>query len=972
MMQKMKRMVVMLMVISLLCGPAAMLQATAEETTGSQIGDQTQTNDLTQGTTYFEYLQGHADAAKPEQPIVVDITSAQIEEPKKTHDLYGNEIEVEEIISGTALYTNKEGSAAGVDIKAKGETILFEIDVTEAGLYSVELDYLPTKDSASQYLFGFYIDGELPFIEANSCKLSRVYKNAPIETDPQTGDDRRPSAEQAPEWRTQFLYDQTGVQGTLKFYFEKGKHTIGLCFDGTPLLLQGVTLKQEPKLPTYKEYLIENKDAKQTQGHLIEIQAENYFKQSSAALWPSADKTSPLTYPYSYDNVKINYGGGSQWKTPGDWISWKVVAPEDGFYQIGMRYKQGYLDGLFSSRKIYIDGTVPFEEMNAVRFNYTSQWKNVMLGDDEPFSIYLTKGEHVITMENVIGDLTDTMSVLQAVVANLNDMYLSIVMLTGSSPDPYRDYYLEKLLPNLPNEFEKNAKLLFEEAARLESIVGAKGAENAYFEDVAYNLQSYAANIGDLTYKSRLTNFKNDINGLSAKLSTYQEQALDIDYIALVSSDREMKKSSLNFWEWIVYQVKSFIASFKSGGEETNKEEKTLRVWVNSGIDQYEIMKNMIAQDFTPETGIKVDLELAQGSLINALAAGTGPDVMLGVVSDTIVNLALRGAAVDLSAYEGYDELLKQYVDGAEIPFMLEGRYYGMPNTNGCNVMFIRTDIFESLNLKIPKTWDEMYDVAQVLQRNNMSLGSSASFSNLLYQMGGSYFNDELTEVELDSDIAVDALVQHTEFFTKYGFPQSYDFANRFRTGEMPIGIAAYSTYTTLKYTAPEISGLWQMFPCPGTVRKDIVMEDGSYYIDSTQMDNSGNGAVMLTDAVERGKDDLAWEFIKWWSDAKAQTRYANDVEAALGISARYSTANWETLASQGWTSKELEVLTNQFNNLKFIPIVPGNYYVSRGITNSIRAVIDDGANAREMLTEWTIKINSEILRKRNEFYLNN
>ena len=57
---------------------------------------------------------------------------------------------------------------------------------------------------------------------------------------------------------------------------------------------------------------------------------------------------------------------------------------------------------------------------------------------------------------------------------------------------------------------------------------------------------------------------------------------------------------------------------------------------------------------------------------------------------------------------------------------------------------------------------------------------------------------------------------------------------------------------------------------------------------------------------------------------------------------------------------------------LKFIPIVPGNYYVNRGLTNSIRAVIDDGANAREMLTEWTIKINDEILRKRNEFYQNN
>ena len=959
MMQKMKKMVVLLMVISLLCGPATMLQANATEstTTGSNDNDWTYNkDDLNKTNTYFDYLQKHTNAAKPDQTITVDFDNMVVEEPDAANP------------SGTALYENKEGSAKGVDIRAKGEKVTFKITVPETGMYSAELDYRPLKDSASQYLFGFYIDGELPFTEANSCKLSRVYKNNPIETDEKTGDDRRPSAVETPEWRQQFLYDQTGVYGTLKFYLEKGEHTISLCFDGTPLLVQGVTLKQEPYLMSYQEYITvnENKGYKQTAGYLELTQAETYHQQSSAALWPSADKTSPLTMPFSYDNVKINYGGGSQWKTPGDWITWEVEAPEAGFYQIGFRYKQGYLDGLFSSRKIYIDGAVPFQELNAVRFNYTGQWKNMKLGGDkEPYSIYLSQGKHYITMENVVGDLTDTMSVLQAVVANLNDMYLSIVMLTGSSPDPYRDYYLEKLLPNLPADFNKNAEMLFAEAERLEKIVGAKGAENAYFEDVAYNLKSYAANIGDLTYKGRLTNFKNDINGLSAKLSTYQEQALDIDYVALVSSDTNMPKTSLNFWEWLVYQFKSFVASFKTKNTEKDENVKTLRVWVNSGIDQFEIMKNMITQDFTPETGIQVDLELAQGSLINALAAGTGPDVMLGVVSDTIVNLALRGAAVDLSAYEGYNELLEQYVEGAEIPFMLEGRYYGMPNTNGCSVMFIRTDIFESMGLKIPQTWDDMYDVAQVLQRYNMSLGSSASFSNLLYQKGGSYFNDELTEVELDSDMAVEALIQHTEFFTKYGFPQAYDFANRFRTGEMPIGIAAYSIYTTLKYTAPEISGLWQMFPCPGTLK-----EDGS--IDRTQMDNSGNGAVMLSDAVKRGKDDLAWEFIKWWSDAPAQTRYANDVEAALGISARYTTANYQVLRSQGWTTKELAVLEDQFSWLKFIPIVPGNYYVSRGITNSIRAVIDDGANAREMLTEWTIKINSEINRKRNEFYLNN
>ena len=955
MMQKMRKWVVVLLVFSLLGSSLGLVRADATESSGGQNsnGDWIyNTDNQSDENTYYYYLQRYQSAAHPSQEIAVDITNFKVVE-----SAYGDASETKVV---------EENSVKSLNIAATGEKVIFTVNVPETGLYAVEMDYLPMDNVSTQYLFAFNVDGAAPFTEANSCILSRVFKNDPIIQD-EFGDDLRPKSNQTPERRTQFLYDQTGVYGTLYFYLEKGAHELSVCFDGTPLRLYGLTLKQELEAASYQDYVSVYKQQGYTEtSNVLELfQAENYYQQSSSQLWPDADKSSSLTQPFSYNNVKINYGGGSQWKTPGQWITWEIDVPETGFYNLGFKYRQSYLDGLFSSRKIYIDYEVPFAELSAVRFNYSSGWKNMLLGDDSgAYSIFLTKGPHKITMENVVGDLTSTMSVLQTVIANLNDLYLSVVMITSADPDPYRDYYLNKQLPDLPAALRANAELLFEEAERLEEIVGAKGAENAYFEDVAYNLQSYADNITDLTAKSRLTNLKNDINGLSAKLSVYQEQALDIDYIALVSADKKMPKTSMNVWEWIVYQVKSFFASFRSNKAEKVDEDKSIRVWINSGIDQYEIIKNIITDEFSSKYGIQVDLELAQGSLVNALAAGTGPDVMLGVVSDTVVNLALRGAVVDLSQFDGYFDVLDQYVDGSEIPFKLEGHYYGMPNTNGCSVMFVRTDIFADMGLKVPETWDDMYDVAQVLQRYNMTLGAAPSFANLLYQKGGSYFdNDESpTKVMFDEDVAIEAMIQHTEFFTKYGFPVSYDFSNRFRTGEMPIGIADYSVYVTLKYTAPEISGLWEMYPMPGTLQ-----EDGT--INSTQMDNSGNGVIMLNDCKNK---DAAWEFIKWWSDSSIQTRYANDVEACLGISARYATANLTTLKNIGWTNKELSILTTQFENLKFIPIVPGNYYVSRGVNNSIRGVVDHGENARELLTEWTIKINDEILRKRTEFDMNN
>ena len=121
-------------------------------------------------------------------------------------------------------------------------------------------------------------------------------------------------------------------------------------------------------------------------------------------------------------------------------------------------------------------------------------------------------------------------------------------------------------------------------------------------------------------------------------------------------------------------------------------------------------------------------------------------------------------------------------------------------------------------------TWEEMYTVAAVLQRKNMEIGIPSNigmYATLLYQNGGSFFTEDLRQTRFDSEEAVDAFVTWTNFFSRYGFPLSFDFYNRFRSGEMPIGIAAYTTYTMLESAAPEINGRWEMLPVPATVRKD-------------------------------------------------------------------------------------------------------------------------------------------------------
>jgi hypothetical protein len=62
--------------------------------------------------------------------------------------------------------------------------------------------------------------------------------------------------------------------------------------------------------------------------------------------------------------------------------------------------------------------------------------------------------------------------------------------------------------------------------------------------------------------------------------------------------------------------------------------------------------------------------------------------------------------------------------------------------------------------------------------------------------------------------------------------------------------------------------------------------------------------------------------------------------------------------------------LIEQQYNIKSIPQVAGSYIVGREVENAFRRVINDLANARETLYEYSLSINREIDRKRKEFDL--
>ncbi|MBQ4434726.1 MAG: extracellular solute-binding protein, partial [Clostridia bacterium] len=267
-------------------------------------------------------------------------------------------------------------------------------------------------------------------------------------------------------------------------------------------------------------------------------------------------------------------------------------------------------------------------------------------------------------------------------------------------------------------------------------------------------------------------------------------------------------------------------------------------------------------------------------------------------------------------------------------------------------------------------TWDDLIALLPTIQGNNMSVGVSypditnpdmSVLKSLIYQHGGDIYDDDAKHTLIDTESGVAAFKQYTSLYNDYGLLTIYDFVSRFRTGEMPLGVASYATYNTLMVSAPEIRGLWDFTLFPGTLQPDGT-------IDRT-VHTDGLCCMMVATDNEQTKKN-AWEFMKWWVSADAQVRFGREMESVLGTSARYQTANRDALRQLAWSSSQLKVLEEQMSHTRGFPEIAGGYSTTRHITNAIRRVINTKEDPRETLLNYARTINEEIKIKRREFNL--
>jgi len=890
-----------------------------------------------------------------------------------------------------------------------GETAIIEFDVMipESGLYDIFIEYYPIEGKSSAIQRSIFVNGMLPYNEMALVELPRIWQNR--EAKDQTGaasfiweqdnrgNDLKPTMLESPEWIQAFIRDSGGyIADPLSIYFEAGMNTISLYSLREPMLLRQIVLKDSGVTPDYSIALESWKSngAKDTSGHNIMIGAQDAVRTSSQMLYPIQDQSSPSVTPYSPKYFLNNTIGGHSWRMAGQWLEWDFSVQETGFYELTLHCRQNFRRGTYVSRRISINGEVPFTELEDYGFRFNRHWRTETLSDNEgtPFKFFFEKGAvYTIRMEAVLGELGEIISTVRDSVYELNNIYRRVISRTGIQPDQFADYQIARALPELRSQMMAVRDDLDGALSELRRIGGQSSERERVLITMRDQLNTLINNIE--LFPRHVSSFRVNIRACGAWLNEAIEQPLQLDFISVHSPDVTVNSPRNNILHRIWHEIRrlwySFVINYNLVGNVVEDGE-VITLWIGSGRDQASVIKALIDETFTRHHGINVNVMLVDmNTLLQASLAGQGPDVAIQVASELPMNFGLRGSVMDLSGFEGFDEVRERFAESAMVPYEFGGQAFALPETQIFPMMFYRRDIIAELGIELPQTWDDVSVLMSELAFNHMEFGmlpSEQVFTMLLYQHGGQYYNENKTRSALYREEAINAFRMFTEFYTDYKLERATSVEERFRTGETPIIITDYTFYNNLQISAPELRGIWGFAPVPGMRMEDgsinrAVSSNGGGAAAATTMigvaGGSGSAAVMMssTDHPEQ-----VWEFLKWWTSAETQVRFGREMESLMGPAARVPTANQEAFSKMPWPVQDYRALRYQFEFVQGIPQVPGGYFTWRNVNNAFYAVttpVNDRPVSnrripmpREELMDRVILINDEIRYKRIEFGL--
>lgn len=872
--------------------------------------------------------------------------------------------------SGVNLTYHEQDQLQAYPLKEQDQVeISFNVD--ESGLYQIELSYYLLTDAYVSNEISVSVNGEIPYEEARQISLEETWIDVGEITSDRYGNDNLPEQQKVQTLNTFLLRDSARLfDEGLYFRLLKGNNKIIITSVQGNLDIVSLNLKKYNKKKTYAEYYHQEAIKETT---LLTYEAEDYISKNSSSIQAGTSTDAGVT-PFSVNRNKLNVIGSGNYNEAGDRVNYRIEVPESGYYYLSMKVLQTEKNTT-TYRTLYINGEVPFEEAYYIPFRYHSTWQNVTIGgtDGKPFALYLTKGTNEIGLEVSVSKMRIINEKLYKISSEMNQLGLEVTRITGNSSDTEIDWEMDEYFTDIHETFDRWINELKQMIDYLKNANGYEGSSYSVSDisTALKNIQTIAKNVNKLP--SRLTLLSSGSSCasqfLSGQISTIITSSLTIDKFYIHSEKTKLPKAKTSGFKNAWIQTRRLFNSFFDQNYTASSNSDAVKVWTARSRQYVNVLQKMVDEDFTKETGIKVDIELLsdESKILLANAANKQPDVVTGVSTWIPNEYGMRGAIYDLRNFDDYAKAIEGFYDEQLIPLIYDDQLFGIPETENFYVLFYRKDILDKLSLTVPSTWDDVIDLLPVLERYGMqfyiplsSSSSSKSFdmtAPFIWQNEGTLYNLDTLTSGIDNENTIQALSFMTNLYREYSLPyQISNFFNYFRYGDMPIGIADYGTYLQLLNAAPEISGLWGISVVPGIEKNGQI---------NRYMSGAQQATMIFKDSNKR---DDAWEFVKWWTKKETQLEYSQKMINTYGKKYLWNTANMDAFAELPWDVEDKKVILEQWSYLKEVAKIPGSYIVEREISNIYNSVVFNDTNLRSTVSDSVIKMNKEIKRKMIEF----
>jgi len=867
-------------------------------------------------------------------------------------------------------------------------SIFLEVDIEEAGLYTIKINYMAKIADYLPITLALKLNGDIesPYYEASQMTLDTLW----IETSSEIGKDRYGNdvnVEQVPYeiYQESILKDARGLyKEGLTVFLEEDTHIIELEKIHGDLFVQSISLQSVESYPVYDTYLashiIENKH------QMILLEAEESYYRNSSTISRGVSRD-PLVEPFSMTKLRLNVLGIDSYQESGDAVTWQPEIIEAGLYYITLKASQ-LRQNTTVYRTLYVNGKIPFEEAKHIPISYQRDWQNVTLSSvsKEPFLIYLEPGD-IITLEVDSSLFRSVYEEMRKLSSEMTALGLDVTKLTRNNTDRGIDWDMIQYFPELENQLNDWILRLEVMNETLKKLYG--------FERDAQIIRDLRAAI------SRLETILKDIDELPRRLTLLSQgsssavqlisnqldqvlrQPLILDKIYIHQNLEDLPNPNPTLFQSAWISMARFFLSFVDPSYTERADDNELEVWVNRSRQYVDLMQKLTDDRFTSQTNIRVKVSLINddSKLLLANSANQQPDVALGVSAWIPNEYGMRGMLHDLSGEENFSQVISVYNPEQLVPMVYNNKLFGLPETENFYVLFYRKDILNELNLSVPETWDDVLGMLPVLRRFGMSfyipLSSSSAQKSFdatgpfIYQFEGKIFADDGLSGAIDDENTIRALTFMTDLYREYSMPdQVPSFFNSFRYTTIPIGIGDFGMYLQLMNAASDISGLWDIALVPGV---EHTVYNPQTMMNETYINRSMPGAQQAGIIFEKSdKKDEAWAFLSWWMSKDTQILFAETLVNTLGTRYLWNTANLEAFESMRWNQTHKDIILEQWTHLREVPKIPGSYIVEREISNTWNQVIYNDQNLRSTVSDAMLKIDKELSRKMIEFgYIN-